>query len=115
MSYTVRGEEYICDYNRKNFTKTFYSLEAIEEWLFEMMQWSYKDHMWFPKERPSRIEINPAPRSPEVWIYLITSERGVEFSSGKMTDGQAHWSKRVQEWLKHCDERKNKPNFTFAE
>lgn len=120
----VKGEEYICDYNRKPFVKTFTSLSAIEEWLFGMMQWSYADHMCFPNKKSERnfpperlpytIEINPSPRGANVWIYMISSSNGIEFSSGKLTEGQRHWSERMKSWLNHCEERKTAPKFNFA-
>ena len=112
--YTIKYEEYINDYMRKSYTKTFSSLSAIEDWMFDQMQQSY-DRMWFPKTEPSRIEINPGRHSPNIWIYLISSSRGIEFSDGRFTNGQKHWSKEVQAWLKHCNERKNTPQFTFVE
>lgn len=122
--WTVKGEEYICDYNRKPFTKTFSTLGAIEDWMFDMMQWSYADHMSFPNKKserniplerlPYRIEINPSPRAAHVWIYMISSSEGIEFSDGRMTCGQHHWSDRVRSWLNHCEERKNTPQFNFV-
>jgi hypothetical protein len=111
--YTVKYEEYTNDYMRKNCSKNFSSLKAIEDWIFDSMQQSY-NCMWFPKERPSRIEFTPLRYGPNVWVYLISSERGIEFTDGRFTNGQTHWSNEVRDWLKHCNERKTAPKFTFA-
>lgn len=112
--YTVKFEYYICDYNRKMSSKTFGSLTELENWLFDQMQQSY-DRMWFPTKEPSRIEVDPGGKNPDIWIYYIESDRGVEFTTGKFTNGQKHWSKDIQKWLTHCNERKKTPSFKFVE
>ena len=112
--YTIKYEEYNNDYNRRNLERTFTSLTAIEDWLFNQMQQPY-DKMWFPVNEPSQIEATPVRFGPHIWIYMITSDRGIEFSTGRFTNGQKHWSKEVQNWLRHCNERKHKPKFTFVE
>lgn len=111
--YTVKYELYRCDYDRQSCVKTFSSLTAIEDWLFDQMQQPY-ERMWFPSKEPERIEATPVLYGPSIWIYQITSPRGIEFTTGRFTNGQKHWSEEVKVWLKHCNERKNKPKFVFA-
>lgn len=112
--YTIKYEEYRNDYDRRSYERSFNSLTAVEDWLFDQMQQSY-ERMWFPSREPSRIEVSPVYGGPHIWIYMISSPRGIEFTDGRFTNGQKHWSQEVQTWLKHCNERKNKPKFVFAE
>ena len=114
MGLTVRYEKYINDYTRSNHIEQFISLPHLEDWLFNQMTQSYKN-MYFPTERPSRIEVRPGTRQPSIWIHMISSEFGIEFSDGLYTNNQTHWSKKVQDWLKHCKERQQAPEFTFVE
>lgn len=73
--YTVKYELYRCDYDRQSCVKTFSSLTAIEDWLFDQMQQPY-ERMWFPSKEPERIEATPVLYGPSIWIYQITSPRG---------------------------------------
>ena len=112
--YTVKYEEYVNDFTRRTYSKQFGSLKSIEDWIFDQMQQSY-ERMWFPTKEPYRIEFTPTYGGPNIWIYMITSERGIEFTEGRFTDGQKHWSNSVRDWLVGCNKRKKAPQFVFAE
>lgn len=117
--FTVHYEEYWNDFMRKEHEKRFSSLDDIESWMFGMMRRDYKNDslaMYFPKgDKPSEIHLHPERGGPNYWIHLITSADGIVFSDGRQTAGQKFASKRVQEWLAHCMERRDKPAFNFVE
>ena len=120
--YLVKYEEYHNDYNRRNHEKTFCSLDDIANWMFGTMQRDPKRNMYIPvpDERYTsgglcRIEMRPAYGGGCIWIHLINSDRGIEFTDGQLTSGKKHWSKAVQAWLIGCKERQEKPVYKFEE
>lgn len=122
----IKYEEYYNDYFRRNHEKTFSNLTDLENWMFDQMQQDYsKSHgMYFPtpeksarfhSEGPSRIEFTPKLGGPTFWIRQIENYGGIIFSDGTFTSRKKHWSKEIQEWLKHCDMRQHSPKFSFVE
>ena len=112
--YTIRYEEYTNDYTRSTFIKNIGSLQGVEDWIFDQMQQTY-ERMYFPVNEPSRIEFSPSWRGPSIWIHMITSDRGIEFTDGTYTNGQKHWSNTVHDWLINCKKRQKSPQFVFVE
>lgn len=121
---TVYYEVYYNDFIRKNKENRFAGLKELEEWMFGQMQQNYEKAMAFPTPKkcerihatgPWEIEFTPTYSGPIFWIHQIKNSNGIMFSDGKITDGQRHWSKEVQEWLVHCEERKSAPKFTCVE
>lgn len=119
----VYYEEYYNDFIRRNKEKVFADLTELEEWMFGQMQQNYEKAMAFLTpakcERicakgPWEIEFTPTYGGPHIWIHQITIPNGIIFSDGKRTNGQRHWSKEVQEWLIHCEEKRSAPKFTFV-
>lgn len=123
----VKYERYWNDFIRKNEEMSFLSLEGLEEWLFGQMKQNYTKNqfvMSFPtpekaarigESGPWEIEFKPEYGGESFWIHLIQSEQGIIFSDGRFTAGQKHWSAEVQNWLRHCEERRKAPKFDFAE
>lgn len=119
-------EEYYNDFLRKNHTKTFSSLEELEEWIFGQMKRAYNDSfaMFFPtpeilerihSDGPGRIEFQPEMGGADFWIHKIESYDGIIFSDGVYTAKQKHWSMEMKDWLRHCDKKKRDPKFNFVE
>lgn len=120
--YLVKYEEYYNDYSRRFYEKEFVSLDAVANWMFGMMKRDPAENMYIPVPNnglPSkgigRIEMRPVYGMGTIWIHMISSGRGIEFTDGQFTSGQKHWSQSVQEWLISCRERQLKPVYTFAE
>lgn len=123
----VKYERYWNDFIRKNEEMSFLSLEGLEEWIFGQMKQDYSKNqfaMSFPtpekaerigESGPWEIEFKPESCGESFWIHLIQSEQGIIFSDGRFTAGQKHWSAEVQNWLRHCEERRKAPKFDFAE
>lgn len=122
----VYYEEYYNDFRRKDMERTFSSLKEVEDWVFEQMRQDYTKPfvMYFPTpeqnkrfhwDGASRIEFAPSKEGPEYWIHEMKSDTGIIFTDGKYTAGQKHWSKEVQDWLRHCDARQHAPKFQFVE
>lgn len=123
--YVAKFERYWNDYRRKDETKTFSGLAELENWMFGQMQQDYtKDFvMTFPTpaaavrikaDGPWAIEFRPKWGDENIWIHLIENDAGIIFSDGKFTAGLKHWTREVQEWLTHCEERRKSPKFNFA-
>ena len=115
MTYTFKYEEYHNDYTRRMHEISFTTLDSATNWIFNQIQHKWTEGMYFPCREPSRIEFQPVFGGPSYWIYMITSDRGIEFSDGRFTSGQKHWSKDIQNWLSSCREKQKAPKFTFAE
>lgn len=64
---------------------------------------------------PWAIEFIPRRGEELIWIHQIDIGPGIEFSDGKFTTRQKHWSSAVKEWLIHCEERRKAPKFNFAD
>lgn len=123
----VKCERYWNDFHRKNEEMSFHDLAELEEWMFTQMEQDYAGKsyvMSFPtpeiaerirSEAPWRIEFTPKWGGETIWIRQIKNERGIIFSDGTFTAGQKHWSAEVQNWLRHCEERRKAPKFDFAE
>lgn len=123
---TIKFERYWSDFRRKTETRCFLDLPDLEEWMFGQMEQDYtKDHvMSFPtpdavkrigKTGPWKIEFKPKRNGEEIWIKEILNDQGIIFSDGSCTAGLKHWSKEVQAWLTHCEERRKSPKFAFVE
>ena len=119
-------EEYYNDFIRKNREKAFANLTELEEWIFGQMEQDYTKPfvMFFPApeimkrihaDGPGRIEFTPKHSGSHIWIHQIKNCNGIIFSDGSFTAERKHWSKEMQEWLKHCDERQHSPEFEFVE
>ena len=120
----VYGEHYVNDHNRRNVVYKFTDLAELEEWLFDQPEACY--NMRFSVYKKGK---NPAysdlpfsiniclnkNRGVELWIHRIDNEEGIIFSDGVMTNGRKHWSKKVEDWCRHCDERWRKPTFIFID
>lgn len=125
--FRVKFERYWNDYLRRHEEKHFSDLAELEEWIFGQMQQDYTTNhsaMSFPTPKaaerikaagPWSIEFRPVWGEESIWIHMIDSPSGIVFSDGKFTSGQKYWSKAVQEWLAHCDQRQHAPKFNFAE
>lgn len=120
-------EEYYNDYHRNDHEKSFYSIEELEEWIFGQMRQDYTDKkrwaMSFPTPKrvksinesgPWSIEFKPGYESPTFWIHMIKNDQGIIFSDGNMTAKKKHWSKEIQDWLEHCENRRRNPQFNFV-
>lgn len=114
------------DFQKKNCEKTFSDLDELENWIFNQMKQDYNKYgaMTFPTLKfynkygfsgPGRISFQPEYGDADIWIHKIESSQGIIFSDGTYTSGQKHWSRQVQEWLQHCDDRKRAPKFNFVE
>lgn len=108
------------DYN-KHLEKSFIALETLENWIFDQMSQNYADNphiMSFTNPKspngPSCISFTPAYGGENYRIHQIETDMGIIFSDGTHTAGQKHWSKDVQNWLMHCEERRKNPTFTFV-
>ena len=124
---TVYYEKYRNDFDRKEETATFPSLADTADWIFNQMRCNYtKDTnmMDFPtpeaakrigEDGPWEIEFMPERGGPTFWIHMMKEDGKIIFSDGRMTAGQKHWSKAVQEWCRACRERQKAPHFDFAE
>lgn len=64
---------------------------------------------------PWKIEFKPKWGGEAIWIKEILNDQGIIFSDGSCTAGMKHWSKEVQSWLIHCEERRRTPKFDFVE
>ena len=117
----VKYEEHRNDYDRRHFEKFFKSLSDLEEWLFGLMRWEYKYHMWFNVNNKGEvaycdpIKIHPAQGPLRYWVHQIEQDGKIIFSDGMHTNSQAFATKAVKEWFLHCENRVNKPAFNFAE
>lgn len=122
----VKYERYWNDFKRTSEVKSFSNLCELENWIFSQMQQDYTDTlvMGFPTPNkakrinasaPWRIEFTPQFGGESIWIHQIENFKGIVFSDGKFTAGMRHWSKEVQEWLVHCEERRRSPQFNFVE
>ncbi|MEG1563820.1 MAG: hypothetical protein RR365_08850 [Bacteroides sp.] len=120
----IKYELYWSDLIRKNREETFLDLDGLEDWIFNQMQQDYTKTavMYFPNpataarihaDGPGRIQFTPRYGGESVWIHQIQSGGYLIFSDGQFTSGQKHWSKDIQKWLAHCDERKRSPKFNF--
>lgn len=123
----IKFERYWHDYRRKDEIKSFSNLTELEEWIFNQMQQDYTGNagtMSFPTpekakrinaEGPWRIEFRPKRGEEDIWIHQIETSDGIVFSDGKFTAKRKHWSVKIQEWLIHCEARRNNPPFNFVE
>lgn len=117
----VKYEEHRNDYDRRHFEKFFKSLSDLEEWLFGLMRWEYKYHMWFNVSHEGKvgyndpIKVHPAQGPLRYWVHQIEQDGKIIFSDGMHTNNQAFATKAVKEWFLHCENRVNKPAFNFAE
>lgn len=126
----VYYEEYHCDYYRKDHEQDFFDLDDLKKWIFNQMQQDYSDKMRGPyvlsfptpekaekigAEGPWEIEFIPKAGGPRYWIHLIKQNERIMFTDGKITAGQRHWSKEVQEWLSQCHAQQFSPQFDFIE
>lgn len=115
----VYGERYVNDWNRRDVVYEFAGLDELEEWLFDQsddMYFSVYKKGRYPvyKDLPFAITVS-LNHDVILRIHRIDSEDGIIFSDGVRTKGKKHWSKKVEVWCKHCDERWSNPTFTFAD
>ena len=115
----VKYEEHRNDYDRRHFEKFFKSLSDLEEWLFGLMRWEYKRHMWFNIDYKGEvvcehIAVHPAQGPLRYWVHQIEQDGKIIFSDGMHTNNQKFASKAVKEWFLHCENRVNQPAFNFA-
>ncbi len=115
----VKYEEHRNDYDRRHIEKVFKSLSDLEEWLFGLMRWEYKGHMWFNINYKGEvvyehIEVHPAQGPLRYWVHQIEQDGKIIFSDGMHTNNQKFASKAVKEWFLHCKNRVNQPTFNFA-
>lgn len=108
------------DENNKHLEKSFISLETLENWIFDQMSQDYTGDskaMSFPRlaspNGPSCISFTPTCTGEKYCIHQIENGIGIVFSDGTHTAGQKHWSKDIQTWLTHCEERRRNPTFNF--
>lgn len=126
----VKYEMYWNDLNKKHEVKSFYSLKDVENWMFDMMKRDYVNDDWamrFPTQESVKrvqrlggsglwgIEFRPEIGGVTYWIHQMETNDGIIFTDGKYTSRQKHWNKEVREWIDHCEERRIKPKFIFAE
>lgn len=122
----IKGERYYNDYTRSNIEKTFSTLEDVFDWGKEIScNFTARYGNYFPSikrnENGDIIDIGRISfddynsRGYQCWIYEISNENGIIFSTGRTTSGKEFCAKKVEEWLKSCDQKikeiKNKPNF----
>lgn len=109
-------EEYYCDYMRKYYSKTFATLQELEDWIFGQMQRPYSDQfaMWFPRaEAIDHIQFQPSYKSADYWIHQITYNGQCVFSDGRLTNGEKFMSTAIANWCEKCKQRRMaKPKFT---
>lgn len=121
----IKYERYWDDYRRRNETKSFSSLNGLEDWMFGQMQQDYtKDFvMSFPTPEkaarigecgPWSIEFRPERGGEKFYIHQIEGFDGIIFSDGTFTTRQKYWTVEIQDWLVHCEERRKNPRFNFA-
>ncbi len=125
----IEYEIYINDYMKKYKTARFDNLQELEDWIFNQMHRDYSDQkegiwcMYFPtpervknthSDGPCSIRFRPDQGGASIHIYLISNKDGIIFSDGRATAHQKHWTKEVQDWLVHCDERQYAPKFNFV-
>ncbi len=123
----IKYERYWNDYHRVDEEAVFPDLTGLEEWIFGQMKQNYTAKqrvMSFPtpeaakrihSDGPWTIEFTPQYGGPDFWIHTIATSKGIIFSDGKYTAGQTHWSKDVQAWLEHCEQRRKTPTFNFVD
>lgn len=123
---TVKGEYYNCDYDRKPFSMNFRDFDGMLDFMKEHVNgnldrsWGdygsdtrmrnidigYRTELHDDRSkntvsddfRISRLEADDRGVRYHIWIYLIESENGIEFTTGRYTSGQEHASKRYKEW-----------------
>ena len=106
----------------KHLERSFVSLETLENWIFDQMSQDYTGNsraISFPNPKspngPSCISFTPTYGGERYLIHQIENGIGIMFSDGTHTAGQKHWSKDVQTWLTHCEERRQNPTFNFVD
>ena len=122
----VKYERYLNDYFRKDETKSFADLTALENWMFDQMQQDYSGDegaMSFPTPKkaarihadgPWGIELRPVYGEAQIWIHQIESDAGIIFTDGRFTSRRKYWTDEVQDWLVHCEQRRKNPQFNFV-
>ena len=122
-------EVYVNDNLKRYKTARMENLKELEDWIFKQMHQDYSDKregrwcMNFPtpehvksthSDGPYAIHFRPDEGGASIYIYLISNKDGIIFSDGRATAHQKLWTKEVQDWLLHCDERQYAPKFNFV-
>ena len=125
---TIYAEEYHDDNHNNIITKQFASLDVLFDYLKKIsnnFQKGYTQYNYFPTRRGrsgydwcGRINIRNQFDSyyDSFWIFTISNENGILYSSGRTTDGQQFCAKKVEEWLERANEYvHNGERFKFVE
>ena len=137
MYIRVKFEEYVNDNARHEYTKRFDNLSMLEEYLFQKAFGPYDKSISFIN--PDRVTSSMIHMDKELWlppssisvttfngstlmVHLIekTPCSGVKkfdsiiYSTGVYTNGICYWNDEVKDWLRHCNQRKENPQFNFA-
>lgn len=119
-------QEYYSDLMCQEKTKTFYSLNALKDWIFQQMVQPYdrKFAMFFPLPKTMERIARTGPCSIElctgsssgliIRIDQIENEIGIIFSDGKHTSGEKYWNEEIKGWLEECEKFRIHPSFKFA-
>ena len=121
-------EIYANDYTRKNNNVMYFNTyDELYDWIKANAYINpYHPHYpFFPyNDYNSKISfssqtINPYPQlryACSIWIHLIESDKGIEFTNGKFTSGQKHKSKQMNELFLLWDKQiRQKQTYNFVE
>ena len=119
----VKYDEYVNDYCIHDKERSFYSWTEFEDWFFGLCKGKYADkislpnpdktHIW--EDGPSAMEVNCCWEEGKTYrVHLISTDMGIVFSDGRLTDRQRHWNDEMKEKLRKMIQRKTSPVFNFA-
>lgn len=123
--YRVKYKKYYNDYRNSQEIKSFYSLEELADWLFEMVNGKYNNsslyfvdpdvkHERYGKLYLSNSCIQSYDGTFSYWVEQIERDGAIIYSCGTFTNGICHWNEEIKQWLRECRERKNNPTFNFG-
>ena len=101
--------------------KCFDNLQELEDWMFskackksfDSNELNIDIHAYPDESKPSPIWINLRPGY-NYGIYKITNDKGIVFSNGHSTGGQAYWNNEIKQFLLSVKEHAKNPVYNFV-
>ena len=124
----VKYKKYYNDFRNSQEVKSFYTLDEVADWLFEMVPGAYsksslffinpdkdeKSLLWDGKLHLDNSCIQSNDGHYHYFVEQIEEDNTIIYSCGTFTNGICHWNEKIKQWLRDCRKRKSNPQFNFG-